>query len=140
MAGDYEVGYGKPPKHSQFKKGESGNPNGRPKGTKNLKTDLEEELREQMVIREGDRVMRVSKQRAIVKSLIAKTVKGDTRAAATVLNMMMRLLDLDGADEAEQPLSREEREALAIIEARLLQKIHATTDQTTKTKDEEEGR
>jgi hypothetical protein len=39
-SGDYQVGYGKPPKHTQFKPGKSGNPQGRPKGTKNLKTDL----------------------------------------------------------------------------------------------------
>ena len=44
----YEVGYGKPPKHTRFQPGQSGNPRGRPKGTKNLKTDLEEELSERV--------------------------------------------------------------------------------------------
>jgi hypothetical protein len=49
----YQVGYGKPPKHTQFKLGESGNPQGRSKGTKNLKTDLAEELCEKIVVHEG---------------------------------------------------------------------------------------
>jgi hypothetical protein len=40
MSEDYEVGYGKPPKHTQFQKGASGNAKGRLKGTKNLSTDL----------------------------------------------------------------------------------------------------
>ncbi len=43
---DYEVGYGKPPRHTRFQPGRSGNPRGRPKDTKNLKTDLIEELAE----------------------------------------------------------------------------------------------
>ena len=44
LSSDYEVGYGKPPEHTRFQPGRSGNPRGRPKGTKNLKTDLVEEL------------------------------------------------------------------------------------------------
>ena len=49
----YEVGYRKPPKATQFKQGQSGNPHGRPKGTKNLKTDLIEELGEHITLSEG---------------------------------------------------------------------------------------
>jgi hypothetical protein len=52
---EYEVGYGKPPKSTRFQPGQSGNPRGRPKGTKNLKTDLIEELHETIEIREGNR-------------------------------------------------------------------------------------
>jgi hypothetical protein len=53
MSTDDEVGYGKPPGHSRFKKGQSGNPKGRLSGTRNLKSDLNEELQESVMVREG---------------------------------------------------------------------------------------
>jgi hypothetical protein len=91
--GDFEVGYGKPPKRTRFKPGESGNPRGRPKGTRNLKTDLAEELAERIAITEGGRRHSVSKQRGMLKQLMAKALRGDVRAANTVLGLVERLLD-----------------------------------------------
>ena len=118
---DDEVGYGKPPKETQFKKGESGNPKGRPKSAKNLKTDLEEELSERIVAREGERTVKISKQRAVIKTLLARTVKGDARAGATLLNLIFRVLDPAGdVAESAAPLSAEEREVLSDVEARFL--------------------
>ena len=55
---DYEIGYGKPPKQTRFKPGQSGNPRGRPSGTRNLRTDLAEELAERIAISEGGRRQR----------------------------------------------------------------------------------
>lgn len=111
----YEVGYRKPPKRTQFRPGQSGNPRGRPKGTKNLKTDLMEELGQKIMIREGDRSHSVTKQRAVVKSLVARTLKGDVRAATLLTSMMMRLTDTgEGAPDIEDVLIDDE---LAILKA-----------------------
>jgi Family of unknown function (DUF5681) len=93
---DDRVGYRNPPKHSQFQKGRSGNPKGRPKGTRNLKTELHAELAEQILVREGDRTKKVTKLRAMVKALLAKALKGDVRAIAQIDTMSLRPSEADG--------------------------------------------
>jgi Family of unknown function (DUF5681) len=86
-----KVGYGKPPRSGQFKPGKSGNPKGRPKGSSNLATDLAEELNEKITVREDGHARRVSKQRALIKSLMAKALQGDVRANATILALYARV-------------------------------------------------
>ena len=117
--GDDEVGYKKPPKHTRFKRGQSGNPRGRPKGSRNLKTELAEELQEQIRIKEGGAPRRVTKQRAMLKSLAAKAVQGDARSATLLTNLALRLLDQD--DEADQAadLSQDDGAILERYEARI---------------------
>lgn len=134
---DDKVGYRKPPKDSQFKKGESGNPKGRPKGTNNFKTDLTEELKERILVREGDRSIKISKQRAVIKSLVAKTLKGDQRAANTLLTAMFRLLDLDGAgSDADRPITADENEVLAVLQQRTARRMKA---ENKRDDDEDDG-
>ncbi len=143
MSDEYEVGYGCPPKETQFQKGSSGNPKGRPKGTNNLRTDLSEELNEQIVIREGGRQIKVSKQRAVVKSLTAKALKGDSRAVGLIVTMCGQLLGEEGAsDEADgEILAPEERDVLAVLQNRLLEEQgqSAQADTTDGGDDEEES-
>ncbi len=116
---DYEVGYKKPPKHIRFRPGQSGNPRGRPKGTKNLKTDLIEELGEKIVVRDGDRPQKVSKQRALLKAVVNRAIQGDARATAIALSTMMRLLDTgEGAPDVEDGLLDDELAILRAFEAR----------------------
>lgn len=118
---DYSVGYRKPPKHSQFQPGQSGNPRGRAKGTKNLKTDLVEELGETILVQEGGEPRKLSKQRAVVKSLVNRTLKGDSRSANSLLKMMMRLLDTgEGAEpEDSDALHSDEDEILEAYRQRI---------------------
>jgi hypothetical protein len=103
MSENYEadsVGYKRPPRVHQFRPGKSGNPSGRPKGARNFKSDLREELSELVTIREGKRDVQVSKQRALIKSLVAAAIGGNQRAAATMLAMCVRLFADADDDEA----------------------------------------
>lgn len=77
---DYEVGYGKPPRHTQFKKGQSGNPKGRPKGAHGLKHDLRRVLDEKVTVTENGEQFQLSKQQLVLRQLSNKAIKGDLRA------------------------------------------------------------
>ena len=79
-------GYKRPPKTGQFRPGQSGNPRGRPKGTRNLKTDLDKMLRKRIRIRENGETREISRQEAILLSLFNKAMQGgDVRAANTIV-------------------------------------------------------
>ncbi|MEM7670428.1 MAG: DUF5681 domain-containing protein, partial [Pseudomonadota bacterium] len=96
-----KVGYARPPKHTQFKAGKSGNPKGRPKGSKGMKTILRKELGERVEITENGRKKRVTKQEMLIKRLTAEALKGDMRAIHQLSSMTMALLGV----EDERPAS-----------------------------------
>ncbi len=112
MSKDYKVGYGKPPEHTRFKPGQSGNAKGRPKGIRNLATDLEEELSERILVNEGGRQLETTKQRAMIKALLAKALKGDTRAAAALIQLKLGLEQTKTGHDNSVPLDEEDREIL----------------------------
>ncbi|MGA7755571.1 MAG: DUF5681 domain-containing protein [Candidatus Sulfotelmatobacter sp.] len=91
-----EVGYGKPPEATRFKKGTSGNPKGRPKGSLNVATVFMKALREKVVINEQGQRKTVTKLEAAVKQVANKAASGDQRS--------MRLL-IELARDAEAKLS-----------------------------------
>jgi hypothetical protein len=84
----YEVGYGKPPKHSQFKPGQSGHRSGRPRGQLNFKTSVKEALKEKITIREGEKTRTISKLDAIIQVTFNKALKGDVRALVAFLQVV----------------------------------------------------
>ena len=85
---DYEVGYCKPPKATQFKKGKSGNPKGRPKESFRLASLLEEALNEKVELRDGDQVKRMTMGEVMIRNLLARCAKNDQRAWSAVLRLM----------------------------------------------------
>ena len=140
---DYDVGYGKPPQEHRFPKGTSGNPKGRPKGARNLKTDLLEELGETMKVREGGRERRISKQRALIKIQIARALNGNDRAAAKIIDLYLKVIGLDDdAADADLPLTEDERAVIEKLEDRLRRRIGITppkTDDKNPDKDDDGG-
>jgi hypothetical protein len=117
---NYKVGYRRPPKATQFKRGKSGNPKGRPKGSRNLATDLAAELGEPITVREEGRQRRVSKQRALIKSLMAKSLQGDVRAAAALLSLYARLINETPEDP---PIESNELQILRRFAPRFLKSL-----------------
>jgi hypothetical protein len=105
---NYRVGYGRPPKEHQFQSGKSGNPSGRPKGARSFKTDLRDELCEVVSISDDNsQTIEVTKQRAIIKTLLRMAIAGDPRAIATIVGSCARAFgDDDGDADVEAPEDR----------------------------------
>jgi len=93
----YRVGYGRPPRHTRFKPGQSGNPSGRRRGSRNVATLLKRILNEEVSLREGANVRQVSKREAILRGMVVGALRGDTRSMGT----LFRLAEQTG--ELEQP-------------------------------------
>jgi hypothetical protein len=85
-AGHYQIGYGRPPAHTRFKPGKSGNPRGRPKGAKNEDTILREIMNRPIEIREGGRPRKISVLAAILLKFAENALKGDPKSATFLLN------------------------------------------------------
>ena len=121
MPNDDKVGYKHPPKTRRFQKGKSGNPQGRPKHTRNLKTDLAEELASRIPITVQGRPAKISKQRALVMALTTRAIKGDTRAATVIVNLVRQLLEPDAqSDDATMRPSPADQEIIdAFLERHL---------------------
>jgi Family of unknown function (DUF5681) len=96
-ATNYEVGYGKPPKKHRFKRGQSGNRKGRPKGAKNTGTLLRELLDRKIEVRSGGAPRKISVREAILTRFAEAALKGDTKSAAFLLQRY------DMLDEVHEP-------------------------------------
>jgi len=111
MSDTYDVGYGKPPKDGQFQPGKSGNPRGRPRGSKNMLTQIRDELSGHITTPDGKKI---SKVQALARSLYAQGLKGNMQA--------LKLLLLNVIPEV-QALNVQEREDESVRGARILQQM-----------------
>ena len=116
--GGYEVGYGKPPRHTRFQKGQSGNPAGRPPGSKNFRTLTTAALDDKVQVVESGRRRQISKREVVVQQLVNKSAGGDLRATKILLDMFRGEDDpaLGEGDSADRVLEQSDQ---AIIERAL---------------------
>jgi len=90
---DDKVGYKNPPKKSQFRKGQSGNRKGRPKGSLNMKNILTNELSQEITILENGTPKKISRAEAITKKAMEKGLKGDTRMMMYWIDQIYKLAE-----------------------------------------------
>jgi hypothetical protein len=111
-----EVGYGRPPEATRFRKGTSGNPKGRPRGSLNVATLFMKTLRERVVINENGQRKTVTKLEAALKQLVNKSATGDLRA-------LRQLVELARDAEAKQNTSGTQSPAIGKLDQEVIDGI-----------------
>jgi hypothetical protein len=127
-AGDYAVGYGKPPRHPGFQKGRSGNPKGRPKGSKNFATLLTEALDEKVQVTEDGKRRRVTKRELVIKQLVNKSASADLRAIKQLTDIVQGVERRSEAAAASPPppaFTAADEEVIAELKKRIERDIRA---------------
>jgi hypothetical protein len=120
---DDEVGYCKPPKRTQFKPGQSGNPKGRPKGAKNFSTKVHEVLSLPVKITQGKRQTSVPTDVAVLMRIREKALNGDLRAGERLL--AFRMLFSEQSIERTAASSPEDDEILAAFSAEVAASVRS---------------
>ena len=116
---DYEVGYGKPPLHTRFQKGRSGNPKGRPRGRKNLSSLLNDALNGSVIVVENGRRKKITKREAIITQLVNKSASADLKATQIVLAMLQEVGSQADGSADHAALSEADEQIIKRIQERL---------------------
>lgn len=109
----YEVGYGRPPRSSRFKSGQSGNPKGRPKTARSVKSEVRDILLMPVAIGSGGKRKSIPTLRAALLRLREKALNGDLRALEKLLALGIEFAPEEVADEAAEALSEQEQRMIA---------------------------
>jgi hypothetical protein len=98
---DDSVGYKRPPRNSQFKPGQSGNPTGKANGLRSIATELQDILSEQITFADAGATKTMSKQRALASALVSAAIAGDFRATGIVMSHLSRDGPRPSGDESD---------------------------------------
>lgn len=97
----YEVGYCKPPTQTRFRKGQSGNPKGRRKGTKDLAASVIAAINETVIVNVNGKRKKISKLDAAVTQLVNDAARGDKKAIQSLFALVR---DLEPETKTQDPL------------------------------------
>ena len=116
----YEVGYGRPPVHTRFRPGQSGNSKGRPRGAKSVATSVDEALNERVSVTENGKRRKITKRQAMFKQLANRAAQGDHKATQLLLGYLQDIERRAGASAGEPAaLNEADRQVLQLIRDRL---------------------
>ena len=126
---DDKVGYGRPPKANRFQKGVSGNPRGRPKGSRNVASIVAAALNERVAVNQNGRRKTITKLEAAVTQVANQAAGGDQRAIKLVLDLIGQAEQREVARADAAPLSTDDRrKADKAILAGLAQRLKTDFD------------
>lgn len=125
MSSEYKVGYKRPPRQTRFHKGRSGNPKGRSRGNRNLKTVLADQLKGSITATLDGRPRQITRIEAIALSMVTSAIKGDARARDSLLRTMQVLGLLDQQEQEARPLSADEQKLLELYGHRIRRRLEA---------------
>jgi hypothetical protein len=83
---NYEVGYCRPPRYAQWKKGQSGNPAGRPRRPATVSALVANLLGQRVVVRKGKTTKRTTRLEHLLHKLFEQAIAGDPRLMKMALD------------------------------------------------------
>ena len=114
------VGRGNPPKHTQFVKGQTGNPHGRPRGSKNVRTIIMAAARDQVTATIDGKPRKISKLQATAMQLATKAASGDQKAVGQMLDWVDDIETRAAAVKPTQfPFEKSDLEVLKAVYVRM---------------------